>query len=81
MLTCKYLPDGPQRPKTHCEHHRERALSATPEGYPAVGVYVPQCDASGQYLPLQVSIRLLTINAFLSLMTLVLECYMSKDKI
>ncbi|XP_070711595.1 nidogen-2 [Pempheris klunzingeri] len=46
-------PDEPERPKTHCEHHRERAQATSSEGYPVIGAYVPQCDANGQYLPLQ----------------------------
>uniref|UniRef100_A0A3Q1B0P7 Nidogen 2a (osteonidogen) n=1 Tax=Amphiprion ocellaris TaxID=80972 RepID=A0A3Q1B0P7_AMPOC len=46
-------PDEPQRPKTHCEHHRDRVQTTSPEGYPVVGAYVPQCDAEGQYIPLQ----------------------------
>ncbi|XP_032361994.1 nidogen-2 isoform X20 [Etheostoma spectabile] len=46
-------PDEPERPKTHCEHHRHRAQATSQEGYPIVGVYVPQCDADGQYLQLQ----------------------------
>uniref|UniRef100_A0A3Q1G0X6 Nidogen 2a (osteonidogen) n=1 Tax=Acanthochromis polyacanthus TaxID=80966 RepID=A0A3Q1G0X6_9TELE len=45
--------DKPERPKTHCEHHRERAQATTAEGYPAVGAFVPQCDADGQYISLQ----------------------------
>ncbi|XP_037127552.1 nidogen-2 isoform X17 [Syngnathus acus] len=44
-------PDG--HPKTHCEHHRDRMQTASPEGYPPVGAFVPQCDANGQYTPLQ----------------------------
>ncbi|XP_032362000.1 nidogen-2 isoform X26 [Etheostoma spectabile] len=48
-----HKPDEPERPKTHCEHHRERAQTTSPEGYPIVGAYVPQCDAEGQYLPRQ----------------------------
>ncbi|XP_069376787.1 nidogen-2 isoform X2 [Paralichthys olivaceus] len=46
-------PDEPERPKTHCEHHRERSQTPSPEGYPVVGAFVPQCDANGQYTPLQ----------------------------
>ncbi|XP_028277878.1 nidogen-2 isoform X6 [Parambassis ranga] len=42
-------PDEPQRPKTHCEHHRDSVQTTSPEGYPIVGAYVPQCDAEGQY--------------------------------
>ncbi|XP_032361995.1 nidogen-2 isoform X21 [Etheostoma spectabile] len=48
-----HKPDEPERPKTHCEHHRHRAQATSQEGYPIVGVYVPQCDADGQYLQLQ----------------------------
>ncbi|XP_038573115.1 nidogen-2 isoform X8 [Micropterus salmoides] len=46
-------PDEPEHPKTHCEHHRDSVQTTSPEGYPIIGVYVPQCDASGQYSPLQ----------------------------
>ncbi|XP_030265805.1 nidogen-2 isoform X10 [Sparus aurata] len=46
-------PDEPEHPKTHCEHHRERAQATSSDGYPIVGAYVPQCDANGQYTPLQ----------------------------
>ncbi|XP_062270701.1 nidogen-2 [Scomber scombrus] len=46
-------PDEPERPKTQCEHHRDRVQTTSPEGYPITGAYVPQCDASGQYTPLQ----------------------------
>ncbi|XP_050922080.1 LOW QUALITY PROTEIN: nidogen-2 [Lates calcarifer] len=46
-------PDEPVRPKTHCEHHRDSVQTTSPEGYPIVGAYVPQCDAEGQYLPRQ----------------------------
>ncbi|XP_030609940.1 nidogen-2 isoform X1 [Archocentrus centrarchus] len=45
--------DRPERPKTHCEHHRDRVTTTSPDGYPIVGAYVPQCDAEGQYLPVQ----------------------------
>uniref|UniRef100_A0A7N6B2D2 Nidogen 2a (osteonidogen) n=1 Tax=Anabas testudineus TaxID=64144 RepID=A0A7N6B2D2_ANATE len=43
----------PVRPKTHCEHHRDRVHTTSPEGYPIVGAYVPQCDDDGQYTPQQ----------------------------
>uniref|UniRef100_A0A8D0B1Z8 Nidogen 2 n=1 Tax=Sander lucioperca TaxID=283035 RepID=A0A8D0B1Z8_SANLU len=46
-------PDEPERPKTHCEHHRDRVQTTSPDGYPVVGAYVPQCDANGQYRSLQ----------------------------
>ncbi|XP_026157559.1 nidogen-2 [Mastacembelus armatus] len=46
-------PAEPTRPKTHCEHHRDRVQTTSPEGYPIVGDYVPQCDDNGQYTPLQ----------------------------
>ncbi|XP_075950721.1 nidogen-2 [Anarhichas minor] len=46
-------PDEPERPKTHCEHHRDGVHTTSPEGHPVVGAYVPQCDAGGQYTPLQ----------------------------
>uniref|UniRef100_H2LFX1 Nidogen 2 n=1 Tax=Oryzias latipes TaxID=8090 RepID=H2LFX1_ORYLA len=43
----------PARPKTRCEHHRESVQRTTEEGAPLLGVYVPQCDESGKYLPQQ----------------------------
>uniref|UniRef100_A0A8D0B5Y1 Nidogen 2 n=1 Tax=Sander lucioperca TaxID=283035 RepID=A0A8D0B5Y1_SANLU len=46
-------PDEPVRPKTHCEHHRDSVQTTSPGGYPIVGAHVPQCDANGQYTPLQ----------------------------
>ncbi|XP_039997909.1 nidogen-2 isoform X5 [Xiphias gladius] len=46
-------PDEPERPKTHCEQHRDSVQTTSPEGYPVLGAYVPQCDANGQYRPLQ----------------------------
>ncbi|KAK5847688.1 hypothetical protein PBY51_016796 [Eleginops maclovinus] len=46
-------PDEPERPKTHCEHHRDSVQTSSPEGYPVVGAYVPQCDDNGQYTPSQ----------------------------
>uniref|UniRef100_A0A671U6H3 Nidogen 2 n=1 Tax=Sparus aurata TaxID=8175 RepID=A0A671U6H3_SPAAU len=48
----KYLNE-PERPKTHCEHYRDSVQTTSPEGYPITGAYVPQCDANGQYIPLQ----------------------------
>lgn len=44
------------RPKTHCEQRRDSAQTTSPEGYPILGVFVPQCDANGQYSPQQVSL-------------------------
>ncbi|XP_047432398.1 nidogen-2 isoform X6 [Mugil cephalus] len=46
-------PDEQERPKTHCEHHRDGVRTTSPEGYPVIGAFVPQCDAAGQYLPQQ----------------------------
>ncbi|CAI5637871.1 unnamed protein product [Oreochromis niloticus] len=46
-------PDQPERAKTHCEHHRDSVKTTSADGYPIVGVYKPQCDAKGQYLPQQ----------------------------
>ncbi|KAM9829004.1 nidogen-2 [Syngnathus typhle] len=45
--------DKPERPKSHCEHHRDSIQTTSPDGYPRVGAYVPQCDANGQYIPQQ----------------------------
>ncbi|XP_070400309.1 nidogen-2 isoform X6 [Nothobranchius furzeri] len=42
-------PDDPQRPKTHCEHHRDSVQTTSPDGHPLVGAYVPQCDEHGHY--------------------------------
>uniref|UniRef100_A0A3Q3D366 Thyroglobulin type-1 domain-containing protein n=1 Tax=Hippocampus comes TaxID=109280 RepID=A0A3Q3D366_HIPCM len=39
--------------KTHCERHRDRVQTTSPDGHPLVGVYVPHCDANGQYTPQQ----------------------------
>lgn len=49
-------PGEPERPKTHCEHYRDSVQTTSPEGYPITGAYVPQCDANGQYIPLQVCV-------------------------
>lgn len=45
-----------ERPKTHCEQHRDSVQTTSPEGYPIFGAYVPQCDPTGEYTPLQVSV-------------------------
>ncbi|XP_011482732.1 nidogen-2 [Oryzias latipes] len=50
---CSQQEDLPARPKTRCEHHRESVQRTTEEGAPLLGVYVPQCDESGKYLPQQ----------------------------
>uniref|UniRef100_A0A4W6E3B1 Nidogen 2 n=1 Tax=Lates calcarifer TaxID=8187 RepID=A0A4W6E3B1_LATCA len=50
---CSQQEDEPERPKTQCEYHRDSLQTTSPEGYPIVGAYVPQCDANGQYIPLQ----------------------------
>uniref|UniRef100_A0A3P8W1T8 Thyroglobulin type-1 domain-containing protein n=1 Tax=Cynoglossus semilaevis TaxID=244447 RepID=A0A3P8W1T8_CYNSE len=54
-LTCILLclTQDPVRPKTHCEHHRDSVQTTSPEGYPLLGAYVPQCDDQGLYIPLQ----------------------------
>uniref|UniRef100_A0AAZ1XCX3 Thyroglobulin type-1 domain-containing protein n=1 Tax=Oreochromis aureus TaxID=47969 RepID=A0AAZ1XCX3_OREAU len=46
-------PVQPERAKTHCEHHRDSVKTTSADGYPITGVYKPQCDAEGQYLPQQ----------------------------
>ncbi|TWW64062.1 Nidogen-2 [Takifugu flavidus] len=46
-------PDEPERPKTHCQHHRDSVQTTSPEGYPILGAYRPQCDDNGQYIPQQ----------------------------
>ncbi len=58
--------DEPERPKTQCEHHRDSVQTTSPEGYPIVGGYVPQCDANGQYIPLQVCHKLSVWKELLS---------------
>uniref|UniRef100_A0A3P9NKU8 Nidogen 2 n=1 Tax=Poecilia reticulata TaxID=8081 RepID=A0A3P9NKU8_POERE len=45
--------DQPELPKTPCEHHKERVQASSSREYPVAGAYVPQCDADGQYIPLQ----------------------------
>lgn len=47
-------PDEPEPTKTQCQHHRDSVQTTSPEGYPIVGAYVPQCDDIGRYMPLQV---------------------------
>ncbi|XP_020356393.1 nidogen-2 isoform X1 [Oncorhynchus kisutch] len=46
-------PDRPERPKTHCEQHKDSVQTTSPEGYPIPGVFVPECDEQGQYRALQ----------------------------
>lgn len=53
-----FSSDQPQRPKTYCEHHRDSVQTTSPDGYPLAGAYVPQCDANGHYIPLQVRLEL-----------------------
>uniref|UniRef100_A0A3Q4I0A0 Nidogen 2a (osteonidogen) n=1 Tax=Neolamprologus brichardi TaxID=32507 RepID=A0A3Q4I0A0_NEOBR len=43
----------PERAKTHCEHHRDSVKTTSADGQPITGVYKPQCDAEGHYLPQQ----------------------------
>uniref|UniRef100_A0A087XDF4 Nidogen 2 n=1 Tax=Poecilia formosa TaxID=48698 RepID=A0A087XDF4_POEFO len=45
--------DQSERLKTPCEHHKERVQASSSREYPVAGAYVPQCDADGQYIPLQ----------------------------
>ncbi|KAK3563522.1 hypothetical protein QTP86_030392 [Hemibagrus guttatus] len=44
--------DAPERPKTQCEQHRDRAQSRA-DGSPGVGAFIPQCDEEGHYRSLQ----------------------------
>ncbi|XP_029569969.1 nidogen-2 isoform X2 [Salmo trutta] len=46
-------PDFPERAKTHCEQHKDSVQTISPEGYPILGVFVPECDEQGQYRALQ----------------------------
>ncbi|XP_042069383.1 nidogen-2 [Haplochromis burtoni] len=50
---CSQQEDRPERLKTRCEHHRDSVKTTSADGYPITGVYKPQCDAEGQYLPQQ----------------------------
>ena len=54
-----FSPVEPERPKTHCEHHRDSVQTTSPEGYPILGAYVPQCDAQGQFVSQQVTLGFL----------------------
>ncbi|XP_061693207.1 nidogen-2 isoform X2 [Syngnathoides biaculeatus] len=45
--------DNSERPKSHCEHQRDHVQITSPEGYPLVGVFIPQCDSNGRYTPQQ----------------------------
>lgn len=62
MIYSLFSADELVRPKTHCEHHRDGVQTISPEGYPILGAYVPQCDTNGQYTPLQVGLRWLEIR-------------------
>uniref|UniRef100_A0A3B3BBI9 Thyroglobulin type-1 domain-containing protein n=1 Tax=Oryzias melastigma TaxID=30732 RepID=A0A3B3BBI9_ORYME len=42
-----------EQPKTECEYNRDRAQSSGSDGLPDPGLYVPQCNTEGQYVPLQ----------------------------
>ncbi|KAK6309530.1 hypothetical protein J4Q44_G00194110 [Coregonus suidteri] len=42
-------PDRPERPKTHCEQHRDGVQTTSPSGQRIVGAFVPQCDEQGLY--------------------------------
>uniref|UniRef100_A0A8C1CI33 Nidogen 2 n=1 Tax=Cyprinus carpio carpio TaxID=630221 RepID=A0A8C1CI33_CYPCA len=45
-------PVRPERPKTHCEQHRD-SLHRGDGGVPLIGAFIPQCDEEGQYRPQQ----------------------------
>uniref|UniRef100_A0A3Q2ZBW7 Nidogen 2a (osteonidogen) n=1 Tax=Kryptolebias marmoratus TaxID=37003 RepID=A0A3Q2ZBW7_KRYMA len=53
LLMYQFNKYQPERPKTSCERHKERAEATISGGYPIAGAYVPQCDADGHYIPLQ----------------------------
>nr|XP_061802822.1 saxiphilin-like [Nerophis lumbriciformis] len=40
-------------PKSHCERHRDGVQTTSPDGLPILGVFVPQCDDNGHYIPKQ----------------------------
>lgn len=63
MITSLFPSDQQQRPKTYCEHHRDSVQTTSPEGYPLVEAYVPQCDANGEYIPLQVRLEMVKRTA------------------
>uniref|UniRef100_A0A8C4HX39 Nidogen 2a (osteonidogen) n=1 Tax=Dicentrarchus labrax TaxID=13489 RepID=A0A8C4HX39_DICLA len=42
-------PGETARPKTHCEQHRDSIQTTSPDGFPLLGAFVPECDANGQY--------------------------------
>ncbi|XP_041942944.1 nidogen-2 isoform X2 [Alosa sapidissima] len=49
---CHPQSGGSERPKTHCERHRDSAQTSQ-DGFSLVGAFVPECDEAGQYRPLQ----------------------------
>ncbi|KAG7239350.1 hypothetical protein INR49_029338 [Caranx melampygus] len=55
-------PEEPERPKTHCEHRRDSVQTTSPEGYPLLGAFVPQCDENGQYTPQQMNQSVLKLT-------------------
>ncbi|XP_077569667.1 U20-hexatoxin-Hi1a-like [Stigmatopora nigra] len=44
---------GGERPKSHCELHRDGIQTTSPEGFPIVGAFIPKCEANGDYTPRQ----------------------------
>lgn len=75
-LMCRF-PDEPERPKTHCQHHRDSVQTTSPEGYPLLGVFVPECDSYGQYRPQQVVVWLNSSSHMLSIQHLTVTILMS----
>uniref|UniRef100_A0A3B3XBY3 Thyroglobulin type-1 domain-containing protein n=1 Tax=Poecilia mexicana TaxID=48701 RepID=A0A3B3XBY3_9TELE len=53
LILSLLFADQSERPKTPCEHHKEKVQASSSREYPVAGAYVPQCDADGQYIPLQ----------------------------